>query len=113
MHIRVFDVRDDGTLAGGAVWAEVTGEGDGAPDGMKIDSQGHLYCCGPGGLHVFDTQARCLGAIRTPEPAANFTWGDDDLCSLYITATSSLYRTRVRVPGRLQQPARAGTPAPA
>ena len=113
MHIRVFDVQGDGTLSGGTVWAEVAGEGDGAPDGMKFDSQGHLYCCGPGGIHVFDTEARCLGVIRTPEPTANFTWGDDDLCSLYITASSSLYRTRVLVPGRLQQPARAGASTPA
>ena len=28
-HIRVFDVRPDGTLAGGAVWAETQGRGQG------------------------------------------------------------------------------------
>ena len=33
-HIRVFDVRSNGALAGGAVWAETKGEGKGAPDGM-------------------------------------------------------------------------------
>ncbi len=38
-HIRVFDVKPDGTLANGRVWAETTGEGAGAPDGMKIDSR--------------------------------------------------------------------------
>ena len=35
-HIRAFDVGADGLLAGGAVWAEVTGSGNGAPDGMAI-----------------------------------------------------------------------------
>jgi gluconolactonase len=99
-HIRVFDVKPDGTLGDGRVWAETVGEGAGAPDGMKIDSAGNLYCCGPGGIHVFDPAARCLGVIRVPEYTANFNWGDADLKSLFITASTSLYRIRVKVPGR-------------
>jgi gluconolactonase len=98
-HIRVFDVRADGLLSGGAVWAEVRGSGNGAPDGMKIDRDGNLYCCGPGGLHVFAPDARALGVIETPEVIANFTWGDDDLKSLFLTASTSLYRTRTKTPG--------------
>jgi gluconolactonase len=101
-HIRVFDIKPDGTVSGGDVWAETVGEGDGAPDGMKIDSQGNVYCCGPGGIHVFGPQAQCLGVIRVPEYTANFAWGDADACSLYITASTSLYRIRTRVAGRLQ-----------
>ena len=93
----MFDVSDDGKLQGGAVWAEDSGPGAGAPDGMKIDRQGQPYCCGPGGIHVFDTKTRCLGVLPTPQAAANFNWGDDDLMSLYITATGSLHR--MRVPG--------------
>jgi gluconolactonase len=31
--------------------------------------------------------------------AANFAFGDEDLRSLYIAASSSLYRLRVRVAG--------------
>jgi gluconolactonase len=99
-HIRVFDVRADGTLGTGVVWAEVSGDGAGAPDGMKFDSAGHLYCCGPGGIHVFDSAAHSLGVLRLPAPTANFTWGDDDLKSLYITASSALYRVRTKIAGR-------------
>ena len=99
-HIRIFDVLPDGTLDRGRVWAETIGEGPGAPDGMKIDSTGNLYCCGPGGIHVFDPSAVCLGVIKVPEPAANFDWGDADNRSLFITASTSLYRVRVGVPGR-------------
>ena len=109
-HIRAFDVLGDGTLANGRVWAALSGEGPGAPDGMKIDSEENLYCCGPGGIHVFDRSARCLGVVRVPTGAANFTWGEDDLRSLFITATDTLYRIRVRVPGRGTQAA-AGEPA--
>ncbi len=65
-HVRVFDVGADGLLSGGAVWAEVRGSGQGAPDGMKIDRDGNLYCCGPGGLHVF-----CAGrAVARRDPRA-------------------------------------------
>ena len=109
-HIRVFDVLDDGTLGKGRVWATLSGAGPGAPDGMKIDSEENLYCCGPGGIHVFDRSANCLGIVRVPAGAANFTWGEDDLRSLFITATATLYRIRVRVPGRRTQAA-AGEPA--
>ena len=99
-HIRVFDVEADGDVRGGGVWAQVTGEGDGAPDGMKADSADNVYCTGPGGIHVFAPDASCLGVILVPEGVANFTFGDDDSRSLFITASTSLYRTRVRVPGR-------------
>jgi gluconolactonase len=103
-HIRVFAVGADGSLADGRVWAETVGEGAGAPDGMKIDAAGNLYCCGPGGIHVFDPGATCLGVIRTPEVAANFCWGDDDMRSMFITASTSLYRIGVKLPGRPQWP---------
>jgi gluconolactonase len=98
-HIRVFDVGIDGLLSNGAVWAEVKGTGNGAPDGMKVDRDGNLYCCGPDGLHVFSSRARSLGVIRVPEVVANFAWGDDDLLSIFLTASTSLYRVRTKTPG--------------
>lgn len=98
-HIRRFDVAADGSLSGGAVWAETRGEGPGAPDGMKIDSAGNVYCCGPAGIHVFAPDAACLGVVKVPEYTANFCFGDDDRRSLYVTASSSIYRFRVTVPG--------------
>jgi gluconolactonase len=98
-HIRVFEVAEDGTLRGGRVWAETKGEGAGAPDGMKLDSAGNVYCCGPGGIHVFEPSGTALGVIRVPEYTANMAWGDPDLRSLFITASTSVYRIRVQVPG--------------
>jgi gluconolactonase len=99
-HIRIFDIAANGHLSNGRIWTEVKGGGPGAPDGMKIDSSGNVYCCGPGGLHVFDAEANCLGVIRLPEVVANFTWGEDDNRSLLLTASTSLYRVRTRTPGR-------------
>ena len=98
-HIRVFDVDGD-RLTGGEVWAETGGaEGERTPDGMKFDSAGNLFCVAPGGIHVFDGEGVRLGVILVPENVANFAWGEDDLRSLLITASGSLYRVRVEVPG--------------
>ena len=99
-HIRVFDVDDDAGLSNGRVWAELTGDREGLADGMKIDTAGNLYTAGPGGVQVFAPDATCLGVIHVSQGVANFTWGDADLRSLFINAGTSLYRTRVNVPGR-------------
>ncbi len=99
-HIRVFDVMDDFTLANGRWWGSVDGAYPGVADGMKLDSAGNLYCCGSGGLHVFDPDGLPLGVIRTPEVAANFTWGGEELCDLFVTATHSIYRLTVAIPGQ-------------
>lgn len=99
-HVRVFDVAADGTLSNDRVFAETTGEEPGAPDGMKIDSAGNLFTCGPGGIHVFAPDGACLGVIRVPEAAANFTWGGPGLDMLFITASTSVYTISVRVAGR-------------
>jgi gluconolactonase len=98
-HIRLFDVTTGGTLRGGRVWAETKGDRPGAPDGMKIDSAGNVYCCGPGGIHVFDPDGMLREVLEVPEYTANFAWGDDDLRSLFITASTSLYRLRRTTPG--------------
>ena len=78
-------------LRGGEVFAETKGEGEGAPDGMKIDSGGNVYCCGPGGVHVFDPEGVSLGVIRTPEPTANFAFGGDDYRTLFVCASSTVF----------------------
>lgn len=98
-HIRAFPVRPDGSVGSGTVWARVEGSGEGVPDGMKVDSQGNLYCAGPGGVHVFDTNARPLGVIRVPEVTANFTWGGDDLRILFLCSSTTLRSIPVNVPG--------------
>ena len=100
-HIRVFDVLPDGGIANGRIFGETTGELPGMPDGMKLDSKGHVYCTGPGGIHVFDHEGRCLGVVLIPERPTNLTWGDDDLRTLYVTAQTSVYRARLKTPGYL------------
>ena len=98
-HIRVFDVAADGTIDNGRLFASVDGDEPGVADGMKVDIEGNVYCCGSGGIHVFEQAGYRKGIIKTPEFAANFTWGGEQLKDLYITATHSIYRLPVKVPG--------------
>ena len=100
MHIRKFAIDANGALSGGDVFAESSGEGAGAPDGLKTDSAGHVFCAGPGGVHIYHpSDGACLGVIETPAFCANFTWGGDDLRTFFLTASTGLYRMRVQVPG--------------
>ena len=97
--IFVFDVEADGTISGGRLFAETRGDGPGVPDGMRIDSAGHLYCCAQGGVHVFLPDGSFLGRLRTPMQVTNCAFGDDDLRSLYLTGATTLYRVRGEIPG--------------
>lgn len=104
--IRVWDVRPDGTLSNGRLFAEVVGDDLGNPDGMKVDMEGNVYCTGPGGVWMIAPSGKPLGRIRTPEQCANFVFGGSDLKTIYFTARTSVYRTRVNIPGIPTYPAR-------
>jgi gluconolactonase len=98
--IRAFEVLEDGTLAGGEVFAQFSAEdGEGRPDGMKVDTEGNVYTTGPGGLWILSPDGETLGHVRFPEKTANCAWGDSDFRSLYVTATHSVYRLRTLIPG--------------
>ena len=99
MHIRKFNVAEDGSLSGGEVFTRASGQGAGAPDGLKVDSNDNVYWCGPGGVHVYAPDGVCLGVIQTPAFCANFTWGDDHFLTFYMTSSNHLYRIPVKVPG--------------
>jgi gluconolactonase len=99
-HTRVFRVREDGTLEGGGLFAEYDPErGEGRPDGMKVDTAGNVYTTGPGGLWIVAPDGDLLGHVAIPEKTANCGWGDEDLQSLYICSSTSLYRLRTHIPG--------------
>lgn len=57
-----------------------------------------LYATGPGGVMIFNAQGKHLGTIELDEVAANVGWGDDGK-TLYITASTSLYRIRLSAEG--------------
>jgi gluconolactonase len=99
-NIRVYDFQPDGTLRNGRIFAqEPGGKGEGVPDGMKLDMAGNIYVTGPGGIWVWNSAGHHLGTILLPEQPANLAWGDSDMKTLYITATTSLYKLKTSAPG--------------
>ena len=99
-NIRVYDVAPDGTLNHGRIFGEEPGaKNDGVPDGIKVDKSGNLFVTGPKGIWVWDANGNHLGTIAMPEQPANLTWGDKDYRTLYITATTSVYRLELKTQG--------------
>jgi len=99
-NIRVYDVAADGTLTNGRIFGEEPGgKGDGVPDGIKVDDKANLFVTGPKGIWVWDANGNHLGTIVMPEQPANLTWGDPQYDTLYITATTSVYRLKTKTRG--------------
>jgi len=99
-NIRVYDVAAGGTLANGRIFGEEPGgKNDGVPDGIKVDKSGNLFVTGPKGIWVWDARGNHLGTIVMPEQPANLNWGDKDYHTLYITATTSVYRLEMKTQG--------------
>lgn len=99
-HIRIFNVKSDGILENGRIFAQQKDPSkQGVPDGMKVDVKGNVYSTGPGGVWVFSPSGNLLGIIEVPEAPANLAWGDRDYKTLYITAKTSLYRIRLKIVG--------------
>lgn len=97
-----YPVLDDLTLGEATVFfdaSELTGETyNGTPDGLTLDRSGNIYASGPGGVMIFNAQGKHLGTIELNEVAANIGWGDDGK-TLYITASTSLYRIKLTAEG--------------
>ena len=99
-NILVYDVAADGSISNGRVFGEEPGgKNDGVPDGMKVDKNGNIFVTGPKGIWVWDAKGNHLGTIAMPEQPANLNWGDKDYRTLYITATTSVYRLEMKTQG--------------
>ena len=93
-HIRAFDVLPDGSLGKGRILAPSPGA-----DGMKVDSEGTIFCTTGLGVMVYAPSGRHLGTFATSERPANCAFADADLKSLYLTCRTGLYRLRMTAPG--------------
>lgn len=98
-HIRVFRVGDDGTLRDGRVFAEV---GPGVSDGFRVDEEGNIWTSAEDGVHCYDPHAKLLGKILIPETVSNLTFGGREGNILFVTASTSLYRVKIRARGVLR-----------
>jgi gluconolactonase len=95
-----YRVKRDGTLTDAKIFYDATSDTrHGSPDGMKVDREGNVYSAGPGGVWIFSPKGEALGTILLPENTSNVAWGGSDRKTLYITASSSVYRVVLKVPG--------------
>ncbi len=98
--IHVYDVGADGTISNGRLFGKEEGPPrSGVPDGMKVDRDGNLYVTGPEGIWVWDPSGNHIGTIVVPEQPANLAWGDADWSTLYLTATTSVYKIKTKARG--------------
>ena len=92
----------DGNLGARSVFADGIREADsdgGVVDGMKCDAEGDVLVTGPNGIWVFNPSGTRLGVIAVPEVSGNLNWGGPDWTTLYITASTSVYRIETTLPG--------------
>jgi gluconolactonase len=66
---------------------------------MKLDELGNIYVTGPKGVWIISAEGENLGVIQVPENVGNVNWGDADWRTLYIPASTSVYRIRMKVGG--------------
>ena len=74
---------------------------DGPPDGIRVDEKGNLYVTAKM-VSIYSPQGKLLHSIEMAENPHNCAFGDPDFQTLYITATTSVYRVRLNVKGAVQ-----------
>lgn len=95
-----YEVNPDGTIANGKVFYDFTRDAEPvALDGIKVDQAGNVFVSAPGGVWILSPAGKALGRIVPPEHDANLAFGDADGKSLFLTASTGLYRIRVNIPG--------------
>lgn len=95
-----YRVMPDGTLSEAKLLYDATADPrPGSPDGMKIDREGNIYSAGPGGVWIFSPEGKPLATIVMPEKVANLAWAGPDRKTLYITASTSVYRVHLMIAG--------------
>ncbi len=83
----------DGSLSGKQLFCEL------GSDGMTMDELENIYITGDG-VTIFDKTGKKIGNIPVPGPwTANVCFGGADHKSLFITATTGLYRVKMNVKG--------------
>ncbi|WP_114855447.1 SMP-30/gluconolactonase/LRE family protein [Brachybacterium sp. YJGR34] len=89
--IHVYDVVEGRHAKNGRLLVEVS---PGLPDGIRVDARGNIWSSSLSGVQVFSPTGERLLDLPVPERTANLCFGGEDGRTLYIVASSSLYRIR-------------------
>jgi gluconolactonase len=93
-RIYAFDLDDRGMATSQRV---AISDIPGTPDGLRVAENGNLYVACKG-IGIYSPQGKLLQMINFPETPTNCTFGGPDLRTLYVTASTSIYR--VPIPDR-------------
>ncbi|MCX5316385.1 SMP-30/gluconolactonase/LRE family protein [Streptomyces sp. NBC_00154] len=97
-RIQMFDIREDGTLSDGKVFAE--GRGNVRFDNIRFDDEGRLWAAAlDDSVQCYHPDGTLIGRLRVPEPVSNIAFGGPKKNRLFITATTSLYSLVMSVTG--------------
>jgi gluconolactonase len=95
-----YRVQKDGSVSDGSLFCDPSGDtADGGPDGIRVDQKGNVYGSGPGGVWIISPEGKHIGTVKIPERVSNVAWGDKDGKTLYITASTSIYRIKLNIKG--------------
>lgn len=86
--IRVFDVADDNSLSGGAIFHKIQ---PGYCDGLTVDEDGNVWSSAADGVHCIAPDGHLMGKIRIPYRVSNLTFGGIDRNRLFIGGSHTLY----------------------
>lgn len=101
-QLHSYTLGEDGTVSNDkVVYDFAPGRGI---DGMTIDSLGRIFGAAgekeKTGLYVIDPKTcKLVHFEQMPEFSTNVTFGGQDNCDLYLTASTSVYKMRTREPG--------------
>ncbi len=100
-QVRAFTAELSGNLAvgSGRVFCTLDPEGEGGPDGMKVDEGGRVYVAVKQGIWVFEPDGKLLGILAVEQRPSNLAWGGPDGRTLAITAVDHVYTVRFKVAG--------------
>ncbi len=93
-----FDANEDGSFANRRIFYSAAGYDKslkGLPDGFKVDRNGNVFATGPGGVWIFNKEAKLLGKIKLDNAASNIALSPDEK-TMYITNDMYILRLKMR-----------------
>ena len=69
------------------------------PDGMRLDTEERLSVAALDGVYIYQPDSTYLGKLIVPEMVTNLCFGGTSRSTLFITATTSLYRIDLATTG--------------
>lgn len=89
--IHAYDVCEGRHAKNGRTFVEVS---PGLPDGFRVDTPGNVWTSSLDSVQVFSPAGELIERVTVPEKIANVCFGGVDGSTLYVAASTSLYRIR-------------------